>query len=226
MRYNAPGFNYGKGGHGALTDSAALERKVAELAARDWDVPAIEARIRKLSAEGIPRRKLDPAAMLANREAILDRVQRRAEENNFIVKNCAQATALALMEEFGQGSMEIIRAMTPFPGIGGTGEVCGGVTGSLINFGLYFGSDDRFDRDATSRTIAIGQKFIAAFKDTVGYIHCADIIESVTIGRRLNPGESEAAMRAFSDEKGFEKCGLPPGLGSRLAAGFIIDSMV
>ena len=208
-----------------MTDYAALKCKVDELAAREWDVPALQARIRKLSAAGIPRKKLDPKYMLAHREEILDRVQLRAEEYNFILKNCAQGTALALMEELGQGNMEIIKALTPFPGIGGTGEICGGITGSLINFGLYFGSDDRLDYEAENRVIATSQKFMAYFEDAVGHLYCSDIIETIIIGRRLNPGESEAAMITFTKEKGFEKCGLPPGLGVRLAAGFIIDSM-
>jgi C_GCAxxG_C_C family probable redox protein len=208
-----------------MTDYVALKQKADELAARKWDAPALRKRIRKLSAEGIPRKKLDPKQMLADKEKILDRVQLRAEEYNFILKNCAQGTALALMEEFGQGNMEIIKALTPFPGIGGTGGICGGITGSLINFGLYFGSDDRLDYEAENRVISISQKFMACFEDAVGHLHCSDIIETVIIGRQLNPGESEAAMITFSEEKGFEKCGLPPGLGCRLAAGFIIDSM-
>ena len=208
-----------------MPDYAALKKKVDELAARAWDVPALEARIRKLSREGIPKKKLDPKEMLANREQILDRVQLRAEEYNFITKNCAQGTALALMEEFGLGNMEIIKALTPFPGIGGTGEICGGITGSLITFGLYFGSDDRLDYNAMNNTIMISQKFMANFEGKIGHMYCADIIETVILGHRLNPGESEQAMATFTGEKGFEKCGLPPGIGVRLAAGIIIDSM-
>jgi hypothetical protein len=53
----------------------------------------------------------------------------------------------------------------------------------------------------------------------------SDIIETVILGQRLNPGESEEAMMTFAKEKGFEKCGLPPGIGARLAAGLMIDSM-
>ena len=128
-----------------MADYAALKKKVDELAERVWDVPAIQARIKKMKANGIPRKKLDPKEMRVNKEKILDRVQLRAEEYNFIFKNCAQGTALALMEEFGLGNMEIIKALTTFPGIGGTGEMCGGITGSLITFGLYFGSDDLLD---------------------------------------------------------------------------------
>lgn len=208
-----------------MTDYAALKKKVDELAERDWDVAAIEARIKKLVAEGIPKKTLNPKEMLANKEQILDRVQLRAEEYNFITKNCAQGTALALMEEFGLGNMEIIKALTPFPGVGGTGEICGGITGSLITFGLYFGSDDRLDFETMNNTIMTAQKFMAFFEGEIGHMYCADIIETVILGHRLNPGESEEAMVAFTNEKGFEKCGLPPGIGVRLAAEFIIDSM-
>jgi C_GCAxxG_C_C family probable redox protein len=208
-----------------MPDYAALKKKVDELAAREWDTPAIEARVKKLAKDGIPRKKLDPKEMLANKQQILDRIQRRAEENNFILKNCAQATALTLMEEFGQGNMEILKAMSPFPSIGGTGDICGGITGSLINFGLYFGSDNPLDYDAKGLTIMNAQKFIALFEEALGDRHCARIIETVTIGYALNPGESPEAMMTFAKEKGFEKCGLVPGIAVRLAAGIIIDSM-
>jgi len=208
-----------------MADYEALQARVQELAERVWDVPALESKIRKLSAEGIPRKKLDPKEMLANKQQILDRVQRRAEEYNFILKNCAQGTALALMEEFGLGNLEIIKALTPFPGVGGTGEICGGITGSLIAFGLYFGGDDRLDFEAMGKTIMTAQKFMAFFEGKVGHLYCADIIEKVILGQRLNPGESEEAMISFTNQKGFEKCGLLPGIGARLAAEFIIDSM-
>ncbi len=208
-----------------MPDYAALKQKVDELAAREWDVPGIEARIRKLAKEGIPKKKLVPEELLANKKEILDRVQRRAEEYNFMLKNCAQSTALTLMEEFGLGNMEVLKALAPFPGIGGTGEICGGISGSLINFGLFFGSDDPLNHEAKGATMMAAQKFMNLFEETIGHRHCAKIIENVTIGHKLNPGESEEAMATFAQEKGFEKCGLPPGIGVRLAAEIIIDSM-
>ncbi len=128
-----------------MADYAALKTRVDELAERAWDVSAIEARYKKLAAEGMPRKTLNRDEILVNKQQILDRVQRRAEEYNFLAGNCARGTALALIEEFGLGSMEIIKALSPFPGIGGTGGMCGGITGSLIAFGLYFGSDDMLD---------------------------------------------------------------------------------
>ena len=208
-----------------MADYEALKKRVQELAERAWDVQAIEARVKKMVKEGIPKKKLDPKEMIAHKEQILDRVQLRAEEYNFFFKNCAQGTALALMEEFGLGNMEIIKALTPFPGIGGTGEICGGITGSLIAFGLYFGPDDPPDFEKMNNTIMTAQKFMAFFEGELDHMYCADIIETVILGHRINPGESDQAMMTFAGEKGFEKCGLPPGIGVRLAAEFIIDSM-
>jgi C_GCAxxG_C_C family probable redox protein len=212
-------------GGGFMADNAALRKKADELGERVWDVAGLEARIRKFSAEGIPRKNLNPQDILARKQEILDRVQRRAEEYNFILKNCAQGTALALMEEFGLGNMDVIKALTPFPGVASSGEICGGITGSLIAFGLYFGGEDRLDPEAMHKTIMKGQKFMAFFEDEIGHIYCADIIETVILGHKLNPGESEETMATFVAEKGFEKCGLPPGIGVRIAAEFIIDSM-
>ena len=212
-----------------MPDYAAIKKKVDELEIREWDMEGIHARIRKMVAEGIPKKNLDAGEWQARKEEVLDRVQLRAEEYNFTFKNCAQGTALALMEEFGQGNMEIIKALSPFPGVGGTGDMCGGITGALINFGLFFGSDDPLDlsvmMDPLRNPILISQKYMAFFEGEVGHMYCADIIETVILGHRLNPGESDAAMALFTEEKGFEKCGLPPGIGCRLAAGFMIDSM-
>jgi C_GCAxxG_C_C family probable redox protein len=208
-----------------MTDYAALKKKVGELEKRVWDLSAIGDRVKKLEANGIPKKKLDPKEMLVNKERILNRVQLRAEEYTFFTKNCAQGTALALMEEFGLGNMEIIKALALFPGIGSTGDVCGGITGTLINFGLYFGRGDQPDPKMMKEAMTTAQQFIASFEDKLGHKYCADIIEKVTIGHRLNPGESDAAMAAFAEEKGFEKCSLVPGIGTRLAAEFIINSM-
>lgn len=41
----------------------------------------------------------------------------------------------------------------------------------------------------------MAQKCMAYFEDAVGHMYCADIIEAVILGRRLNPGESAAATQ-------------------------------
>jgi C_GCAxxG_C_C family probable redox protein len=209
-----------------VADIDALKAKVAELAERDWDVAAIEARVKKLSENDIPRKNLDPQELLDKKQEILDRVQLRAEEYNYFAGNCARGTALALMEEFGLGNMEIIKALSPFPGFGGTGWMCGGVTGSLIALGLFFGNDDLQDFDAVGATIGAARQFMPRFEDEVGAVTCPKIHEDVIFGRYMDPAASPENMEAFGQAKGFEKCGLPTGMGARIVAEIIIDSMV
>jgi len=209
-----------------MADLSVLKNKIEELATRQWDVDNISQRVISLVEKGIPQKSLDPSILEKEKDQILERVQRRAEEYNFILKNCAQGTALALMEEFGVGSMDVVKALTAFPGVASTGEVCGAVTGSLIVFGLVLGSDDRFDFETTDRVISLGQKFIAFFEDEIGYFHCADIIENLIVGKRLNPGESPEAMEEFARAKGFEKCGVATGIGARIAAEFLISELI
>lgn len=208
-----------------MADYSALKAKVQELAGRTWDEPAIEARCRKLLEVGIPRKDLDPQYLLANKQQILDRVQQRAEEYNLIARNCARSTGLAVMEEFGLGNMEVVKALSPFPGFGGTGWMCGGVTGGLIALGLYFGSEDLQDYEAVGRTIRAAREFMPRFEKQAGALTCPKLHEEVVFGKYMDPAASPENMEAFAQEKGFEKCGIFPGTGARIAAGIIIDSM-
>ncbi len=208
-----------------MADYEALRARVQELAERDWDIPAIEARVKKLVAEGLPRKKLDGEVILANKQQILERVQRRGEEYNLLARNCARGTALAVMEEFGLGTMEIVKALSPFPGFGGTGWMCGGVTGGLIALGLFFGSEDVLDYEAVGATIMAARQFMSRFEEEVGSVVCPRIHEDVVFGRYMDPAASPEHMEAFAQAKGFEKCGLLPAIGAGLAAEIIIESL-
>ncbi len=200
-------------------------KKVNELGNRNWDKNGIEARVRRFITQGIPRKNLSKKVLLAEKEEILKRVQFKAEEYNYIFKNCAQGTAMALLDEFGLGNMAVIKALTLFPGIGGTGEMCGGVTGSLIAFGLLFGGDDPFDLAKVGPAMDLAQRFMAYFEDEIGYLLCSEIQEQVIFGKNMDPGASSENMNTFASAKGFERCGLPPGIGALLAAEFMIDNL-
>jgi C_GCAxxG_C_C family probable redox protein len=129
------------------------------------------------------------------------------------------------MEELGLGNMEIIKALSPFPGFGATGRICGAVSGGLIALGLYFGSDDMLNYEGTAATMTATRKFIPRFEEELGSIVCAEIQEDVIFGRYMDPRASDENMQAFIKEKGYEKCGLPAGIGARLAAQIIIESI-
>ncbi|MBA7622700.1 hypothetical protein ES703_30082 [subsurface metagenome] len=128
------------------------------------------------------------------------------------------------MEEFGLGNMEIIKALSPFPGFGSTGRICGGVTGGLIALGLYFGSEDMQNYEGTGATMTAAREFLPRFEEKLGSLLCAEIQEWV-FGRFMDPRASQENLEAFIKAKGYEKCTLPAGIGARLAAEIIIESM-
>ena len=67
-----------------MVDKETLNKKIQELVERAWDTEAIKAWFNKLSAEGIPRKTLLREEIIADKEAILDRVQRKSEECEFL----------------------------------------------------------------------------------------------------------------------------------------------
>ena len=121
--------------------------------------------------------------------------------------------------------MDVIRALSPFPGIALTGETCGGVTGSLAALGLYFGDNDLLNYGANARSYARCRKFIERFKRTLGTTKCREIHEKIVFETFHDTSDPEHGYPAFLADKGFEKCGLPPGIGARIAAEIIIEDM-
>ena len=106
-----------------------------------------------------------------------------------------------------------------------TGWICGGVTGGLMALGLYFGSNDATDYTATRRAMTAARKFIPRFELVLGSILCPKIHEDVIFDRYMDPRASEDHFEAFKEAQGYEKCALPPGMGARIAAEIIMESM-
>ncbi len=210
----------------SIADLKGLKARVEELRKRDWDRAGIEARLKAFSEKGIPEKRLDAASVSASRVEILDRVQLRGEEYEFVSHNCAKGSALAVMEEFGLGKdMEIIKALSPFPGFGMTGWICGGVTGGLMALGLFFGSRDATDYHATGKAMTAAREFIPRFEQVFGTILCPKIHEEVIFGRYMDPRAGAENFEAFKESQGYERCALPSGTGARIAAEIIIESM-
>lgn len=208
-----------------MPQTEIFKTRIHELMNREWDLPAIKSRYLELSQHDIPSKPIDPQGIVSQKEQILDRVQQRAEEYEYLSHSCSKGSALAVMEEFGLGNMEIIKAMSPFPGFGMTGWICGGITGSLVALGLFFGSDDLLDFEGTGRTMTAARKFIPRFEQQVGTVLCPQIHEDIVFGKYINARESQEKFEEFVAAKGYERCALLPGIGARIAAEIIIESL-
>jgi C_GCAxxG_C_C family probable redox protein len=204
-----------------MGNAGALQARIQELAERDWDLTAIAARFDELCREGIPRKPL-PQLDPTRRQELLDRVQRRAEEYCYLMRNCARGTATALFEEFGLGNIETIKALAAFPGIGMTGGTCGAVSGGLLALGLSFSNEDLANYLDPSPHLA-ARNFVQRFQETFGSLVCTDI-QKLIFGKYHDPLSSLENLRAFNEAHAREKCPLAPGLGARIAAEIILDT--
>jgi len=209
----------------ATPDYEALKARVRELAKGPVDKAAIEAKLRKLSQDGIPQKVLNRDEIVAHKQEILERVQKRAEEYGQVDQSCAKSPALAVMEEFGLGNIKTITALSAFPGIALTGETCGAVSGGLVALACYFGRDDLLDFAANARLYGRSRKFISLFEKEIGTTKCREIHKDVVFGRYYDASDIKEGYPAFVKDKGFEKCALLPGIGARLAAQIIIEDM-
>ena len=200
----------------------AVPDRLSELNTRSWDLPVIEARFLAFIENGFPAKPLDPRRITADKQAILDRVQRKAEEYCYLTRNCAKGSATALFEEFGLGNMEIIKALNPFPGLGMSGGICGPVAGGLVALSLFFSGEDAIGTPPSVYVRA--RQYLERFKATFGGISCPDV-QTFIFGRYLDPMASPEHYEEFNKEGAREKCPLAPGFGARLTAEIIIESL-
>lgn len=206
-----------------MPDLDALKVRINELTLRDWNLTAIKTRFNKLVKEGLPANTLDPKEIIKYKDEILDRVQLRGEEYCYLTRNCAKGSATALFEEFGLGNMEIIRGLNPFPGIAMSGGICGPVSGGLMALSLYFSGPDLTDFQDT-RTYIFARKFLRRFEEALGSLLCPDI-QTLLLGKYYDPMAGGENAQAFNKAQAREKCPLVPGLGARIAAEIIIESI-
>lgn len=206
-----------------MSDLFDLKARQKILENREWDLPAIEARFNRLVGNDIPPKTLDPETICGQKAVLLDRVQLRSEEYCYLTRNCAKGSATALLEEFGLGNMEIIKALGPFPGLGMSGGICGPVSGGLIALGLYF-SDENLIKHGDPVPYLMAQKYIRRFEAAMGSLNCPDI-QKTLLGKYFDPMSGADNQKEFNAVQAREKCPLAPGIGARLAAEIIVESM-
>ena len=150
------------------------------------------------------------------------RLESKVEQTLPTCGNCAQTTFLSLQEEFDLGGAEILKALTPFPGIALRGETCGAVTGGLMVLGLVYGRDkDNLDNwKAYLRSLPPSRKFCHRFEDEFGSTMCGQIIET-EFGRSFDLADPVEAMQWF-ECGAVEKCGRVIKKGVQMVAEIIL----
>jgi C_GCAxxG_C_C family probable redox protein len=164
-----------------------------------------------------------PLAESLPRATFLEFLEASADTNMRRCHHCAQATFLSLQEGFGLPEGNIVKALTPLPGIAERGETCGAVTGSLLALGLVFGRD-RIDDWATWRASLVpARAFCERFEKEVGSTQCGRLLEKY-FGKRFNLADPADLAEFQSARPGpTEVCGRVVKTAVRLAAEIILE---
>jgi len=120
-------------------------------------------------------------------------------------KNCAQTSFAVLQQEFDLGGDEILKALTPFPGIALRGETCGAVIGCLMAIGSVFGRDDLDDWKGYIASLPPSRRFCRRFEEQYGSTACADILQT-KFGKRYDLANRVDALK-YAAAGGEKVCG-------------------
>ena len=165
-----------------------------------------------------------------SKEEILNRVSRKAGDNEELSINCAQGLLAALQEEFNLGGgKDVLKAATFMPGLMSRKETCGAVIGGLMALGLAYGRDKLYDpkwntpqgNEEMFKYRNNVWRFCEAFKKEFGSTMCG-VIRPNIMGRdydTMDPIE----RKQFLDDGGPKKCRVPPEKAARIVGEILLE---
>ena len=118
--------------------------------------------------------------------------------------NCAQTSFAVLSEEYDLEGAQILKALTPFPGIALRGETCGAVIGSLMALGLVYGRDDLTNFRGYIGSLPPARRFCARFEEENGSTACSSILAK-KLGRSYDLADRAEAVK-YASSGGPEAC--------------------
>lgn len=137
--------------------------------------------------------------------------------------HCAQSSFLALKEQFGLEGDQVVKALTPLPGIAERGETCGAVTGPLMALGLVYGRDEyQMDNwDAYQKSLIPAGIFFDRFEKEFGTTTCHGV-QSVKFGRCFHLTDPDE-LQEFQNAGATEHCSEVVKSAVRMAAEIILE---
>ena len=118
--------------------------------------------------------------------------------------NCAQTSFAILSKEYDLKGEQILKALTPFPGIALRGETCGAVVGSLMALGLVYGRDDLTNFRRYLGSLPPARRFCARFEEENGSTACSSILAE-KLGQSYDLADRVEAVK-YASSGGPEAC--------------------
>jgi len=157
------------------------------------------------------------------RDLVMKMLDQKVDHYMQLSHHCAQSSFLALQEQFGLKGEQVIKALTPLPGIAERGETCGAVTGPLMALGLVYGRD-RYHLDnweAYQESLIPARSYCEQFEKEFGTTLCHEVQE-VKFGRCYRLTDPEE-LREFQHAGATDKCSEVVRKAVHMAAEIILE---
>lgn len=137
--------------------------------------------------------------------------------------HCAQSSFLALKEQFGLDGDQVLKALTPLPGLAERGETCGALSGPLMALGLVYGRNEyQMDNwEAYQSSLIPAGRFFDRFEKEFGTTTCHGVQE-VKFGKCFFLTDPDQ-LQEFQNAGATEHCSEVVRSAVRMAAEIILE---
>lgn len=137
--------------------------------------------------------------------------------------HCAQSSFLALKEQFGLDGDQVLKALTPLPGLAEKGKTCGALSGPLMALGLVYGRNEyqMGNWDAYQNSLIPAGEFFDRFEEEFGTTTCHGVQE-VKFGKCFHLTDPEQ-LQEFQNAGATEHCSEVVRSAVRMAAEIILE---
>ncbi len=156
------------------------------------------------------------------KEQVFQLLDQKVDHYMELSHHCAQSAFLALSEQFGLGNSEMVKALSPIPGIAERGETCGAVSGVLLALGLVFGKNSITDWQGYRDSLKPANEFCDRFEEELGSLRCRNIVDS-EFGMELDL-RNEDDLKKFQEAGATHKCSKVVRAAVRIAADLILKA--
>ena len=155
---------------------------------------------------------------------LIDKAAHLAYQYELKYFGCSQTTIAGLIEAFGIGGPDLLRASTCLAGgVARRGHICGALTGGLMMIGFLTGRDDLEMFPQYQRAMDYGNIFYRKFQEEFGTVSCSEI-QKLKFGREFDlqdPDEREELHRRMAEIE--DGCQSVTSTGARIAAEVIVE---
>jgi hypothetical protein len=122
--------------------------------------------------------------------------------------HCAPTLVQTLLEAEGAGAPPLVALAAALPGMGNTGNECGGITGPLLVLGVRHARDPAID--GMPAPVALGRGLVDAFQADHGTTRCRDILGDARLPLRCFGVVGRAPGRCLAVGSGVRRPAVSP----------------